>query len=63
MLVAPLTTAILVVGVSTTMGVELDALLAMTAILEDNETWLNELLLTWAAVVTGSPILELVEGL
>jgi hypothetical protein len=58
-----LTTAILVAGVTTTIGVELDALLATTAILEDNETWLNGLLLTWAAVVRGSPILELVEGL
>lgn len=58
-----MTTATLVAGVTTTMGVELDALLATTAILEDNETWLNELLLTWAAVVTASPILELVEGL
>jgi hypothetical protein len=44
--VAPLTTAILVViGVSTVMGVELIALLATAKTLEGDVVWLNELLL------------------
>jgi hypothetical protein len=52
MLVAPLTTAILVVGVDDTMGAELGTLLATTTILEDVGIWLNALLLTWAADTT-----------
>ena len=58
MLVALLTTAILVVGVDVTMGVELEALIATLAILEDDESWLDGidgLLLTGAAdVATGT---------
>lgn len=45
MLVIPLTTAILVVGVGEMTGVELDALLTTAAILEDDESWLTALLL------------------
>lgn len=50
-----MTTAILVVGVDVVMGVELEALIATLAIIEDDETWLDGLLLTGAAdVVIGT---------
>lgn len=45
MLVAPLTTTILVVGVDGMMDIELGALLTTAAILEDAESWLTEVLL------------------
>jgi hypothetical protein len=46
MLVAPTTTAILVVGVDKTMGAELEMLPATVTMLEDDTTWLVGLLLT-----------------
>jgi len=53
--VAPLTTAILVVGVDAIMGVELEALIGTAAMIDDDETWLDETLLTGAAgVATGT---------
>jgi hypothetical protein len=60
MLVAPTTTAILVVGVDKTMGAELEMLPATVTMLEDDTTWLVGLLLTWAADVAR---LELVKAL
>ena len=42
-------------GVDVVMGVELEALIATLAIIEDDETWLDGLLLTGAAdVVIGT---------
>jgi len=61
--VAPLTTAILVVGVDAMMGVELEALIGTGAMLEDDETWLDETLLTGAAGVATGTTTKLVDVL
>lgn len=62
-LVALLTAAILVVGVDTMIGVELEPLIATAAILEDDKPWLGGLLLTEAAEVAIGKTIKLVDEL
>jgi hypothetical protein len=59
-LVAPTTTAILVVGVDKMIGTELVTLTATVTMLDDDTTWIVGLLITWAADVGR---LELAEAL